>query len=101
MRLKDFDVRFERLLYHIPRDKYLVYLYTNALLVHLGFLLSKNGPKTIYDAYYMARKIKENISLSKGKHIFSLGTKVDDPKGTPDTLSLERLISLDIFERRE
>jgi hypothetical protein len=49
----------------------------------------------------MARKIEENISLSKVKHVFSLGTKVDDPKGTPDTLSLERLISLDIFERRE
>jgi hypothetical protein len=53
------------------------------------------------DAYCMAMQIEENISLSKRKHIFSLGTKVDDPKGTPDTLSLERLISLDIFERRE
>jgi hypothetical protein len=76
----DFEGRFERFLYHIPRihylgDKYLVYLYTDALLVDLGFLLNKMGPKTIYDAYYMARQIEENISLSKGKHIFSLGTE--------------------------
>jgi hypothetical protein len=78
-----------------------MYLYTNALLVHLGFLLNKKGPKTINDAYYMAMQIEENISLSKRKHIFSLGTKVYDPKGTPDTLTLERLLSLDIFERRE
>jgi hypothetical protein len=100
--VRDFEVRFEGLLYQIPRshhlgDKYLVYLYTNALLVHLGFLLNKKGPKTIYDAYYMARQIEENISLSKGKHIFSLGTKVDDPKGTPNTLSLERLFTLETF----
>jgi broad specificity phosphatase PhoE len=75
--LKDFQVRFEGLLYEIPRshhpgDKYLVYLYTNALLVHLGFLLNKKEPKTIYDAYYMAKQIEENVSLSKGKHISSL-----------------------------
>jgi hypothetical protein len=41
--------RFESLLYqlpgdHFPEDKDLVYLFTNALLVHLGFLLSKNNP---------------------------------------------------------
>ena len=37
----------------------------------------------------------------KKNHIFSLETKVEDPKGTLDTLILERLISLDIFEGRE
>jgi hypothetical protein len=100
--LWDFQNRFERLLYHIPRshypgDKYLMYIYTNALLVHLWFFLNKKGPKTLNDAYYMARKIEENISLSKGKQIFSLGTKVDNPKGTPYTLSLERLVTLETF----
>jgi hypothetical protein len=104
--VKEFHTRFENLLYQIPRschpgDKYLVYLYTNALLVHLGFLLNKKGQKTIDDAYYMAIQIEVNISLFKRKHIFSPETKVDDPKGTPDTLSLERLVSLEIFERRE
>jgi hypothetical protein len=102
----EFHDRFENFLYQIPRshhpgDKYLIYLYTNALLVHLGFLLNKKGTKTIDDAYYMTRKIEENISLSKRKHIFSLETKIDDPKGTPDTFSLEQLLSLDIFEGRE
>jgi hypothetical protein len=96
----DFEGRFEPLLYQIPRshylkDKYLVYLYTNALLVHLGFLLNKKGPKTLHEAQDMAVQIKENISLSKEGHPFSL-----------DTLSLERLVSLEIFignlqERRE
>ena len=104
--VKEFHTRFDNLLQQIPtshchEDKYLVYLYTNALLVHLGFLLNKKGPKTINDAYYISMQIEENISLSKRKHIFSLGTKVDDPKGTLDTLILERLLSLDIFERRE
>jgi hypothetical protein len=49
----------------------------------------------------MATQIEDNISLSKRKHIFSLGTKVDDPRGTPNSLSLEILLSLDIFEIRE
>jgi hypothetical protein len=64
--VRDFQDRFEDLLYQIPRnhhpeDKYLVYLYTNALLVHLGFLLSKKRPKTLYEAYNMAVQIEENI----------------------------------------
>jgi hypothetical protein len=78
-----------------------MYLYTNALLVNLGFLLNKNRPKTLNDAYYMATQIEENISLSKGEHTFPLGTEVDDPNGTLDTFNLERLLSLDIFGRRE
>jgi hypothetical protein len=86
--VREFHNRFECLLYQIPRshrpkDKYPVYLCTNALLVHLGFLFNKKGPKAFHEAHNMALQIEENISLSKRKHIFSLGTKVDDPKGTP------------------
>jgi hypothetical protein len=82
--------QFQILLYQIPetytpKEKYLVYLYTNALLVHLGFLLNKKGPKTLHEIYNMAIQIEANISLSKGKHIFSLGTKINDPK-VPQTL---------------
>jgi hypothetical protein len=109
--VKEFHTRFENLLQQIPRshrpeDKYLVYLYTNALLVQLGFLLSEKGPRTIQEAYHMAIQIEENISLFKGEHLFTPEIKVDDPKDTPDTLSLERLVSLEIFvskfqERRE
>jgi hypothetical protein len=48
--VKEFHTRFENLLQQIPRshrpeEKYLVYLYTIALLVQLGFLLSKKGPR--------------------------------------------------------
>jgi hypothetical protein len=68
--VREFQDRFEILLWKIPRshhleDKYIAYLYTNALLVHLGFLLSKNGPKTIHEAYHMAIEIEANISLFK------------------------------------
>jgi hypothetical protein len=82
---------------YTPQEKYLMYLYTNTLLVHLGFVLNKKGPKTLHEAYNMAMQIEENISLSKGKHIFSLGTKINDPKDTSYTLSLERLVSLGTF----
>jgi hypothetical protein len=89
--VREFQDRFENLLGKIPRshhpeDKYLDYLYTNALLLNLRFLLSKKGPKTIHEAHNMAIDIKENISLSKKGHLF-----------TPDTLSLERLVSLKTF----
>jgi hypothetical protein len=97
---RDFEVRFQMLLYQIPRsycpeDKYLVYLYTNALLGHLSFLLNKKGPKTLTEAYSMAIKIEANISLFREGHPFTL-----------DAFSLERLVSLEIFtensqERRE
>jgi hypothetical protein len=97
-----FEGRFQIFLYRIPttytpKEKYLAYIYTNALLVHLGFLLSKKRPKTLHEAYSMAIQIDANISLSEGKHIFSLGTKIDDPEDTSDTLNLEKLVSLGAF----
>jgi hypothetical protein len=47
--VKQFQDRFKDILFqipgsHHPEDKCLIYLYTNALLVHLGFPLSKKGP---------------------------------------------------------
>ena len=99
---KEFHTRFENLLQQIPRshrpeDKYLFYLYTNALLVNSGFILIKKGPSSIQEAYCMAIQIEENISLFKGEHLFTPETKVDDPKDTPYALSLEILVSLEIF----
>jgi hypothetical protein len=98
----DFRNRFEGLLYQIPRDHYpedkcLVYLFTNALLVHLGFLLSKKRPKTLHEAGNMAIQIKANIFWSKKEHIFPLGTKFNGPEDTSDTLSLDKLVSLETF----
>jgi hypothetical protein len=54
----------------------------------------------------MSIQIEEIISLFKGEHLFTPEIKVDEPKDTPNTLSLERLVSLEIFvskfqERRE
>jgi hypothetical protein len=81
-----------------------VYLYTNALLGHLSFLLNKKGPKTLAEAHNMAMRIEVNLSLSKGKHFSSLWTKINED--TSDTLSLKKLVSLEAFtadsqERRE
>jgi hypothetical protein len=82
---------------HHPEDKYLIYLCTNALLVQLGFLLNEKGPRTIEEDYHMAIQIEENISLFNGEHLFDPEIKVDDPKDNPDTLSMEILVSLEIF----
>jgi hypothetical protein len=46
--VKEFHTRFEKLLQqipisHRPEDKYLVYVYTNALSGQLGFLSMKRG----------------------------------------------------------
>ena len=60
-------------------------------------MLYKKGPRSIQEAYYMVIQIEENISLFKGEHLFTLEIKFDDPKDTPDTLILERLVSLEIF----
>jgi hypothetical protein len=107
--VRDFEARFQMLLYHIrrshcPEDKYLMYLYTNALIGHLRFLLYKKGLKTLTEAHHMAMKIEVNLSLSKGKHFSSLGTR--NPEDTSNTLSLKKLVSLEAFatdsqERRE
>jgi hypothetical protein len=81
----EFCTRIENFLHQIPRshhpeDKYLTYLYTNELLVNLGFILRKKGPRTIQQSYHMAIQIKANISLFKGEHLFTPETKVDDSK---------------------
>ena len=74
--VKEFHTRFENLLQQIPRshrpkEKYLIYLYTNTLLVQLGFLLSKKGPRKIQEDYHMAIQIEANISLFKREHLFT------------------------------
>jgi hypothetical protein len=54
-----FGARFHKFLYqipesHHPKDKYLVYLYTNGLQGHLSFLPNKKNPKTLVEAHNMA-----------------------------------------------
>jgi hypothetical protein len=81
-----------------------MYLYTNALLGNLIFLLNKKGPKTLAEAHNMAIRIEVNIFFSKGKHFSSICTKINED--TSDTLSLKKPVSLESFtidsqERRE
>jgi hypothetical protein len=78
-----------------PKEKYLVYLYTNALPGHLSFLLNKKVPKTLTEAQNMAMRIEVNLFLSKGEHFSSLWTKTIND--TSNTLSLKKLVSLDTF----
>jgi hypothetical protein len=89
--VRQFKDRFEDVLYrilgsHRPENKYIIHIYINELLVHLGFPLSKKVPRTLNEAHIMATRIEENILLSQVRHLFTL-----------DTLSLERLVSLETF----
>jgi hypothetical protein len=89
--LRDFQGRFENTLYQIPKshppeDEYIVHLYTHALLVHLGFPLSKRGPRTLNGAHSMVARIEQNISLSEIRYLFTSGT-----------LRMESLVALENF----
>jgi hypothetical protein len=89
--VRHFRDRFEHILYqipksHRPKEKYIVHLYTHALLVHLGFPLNKRGPRTLNEAHSMAARIEQNISLSELRYLFTSGT-----------LSMESLVSLENF----
>jgi hypothetical protein len=81
--VKEFHTRFDNLLQQIPRshcpeDRYLDYLYTNALLVNLGFLLSKKGQeqsKKLITWLYKSSKIssysRENTSLLQESNLMT------------------------------
>jgi hypothetical protein len=76
--LWNFQSRFERTLYQIPKghhpeNKYIVHIYTRVLLAHLGFPLSKMSPSTLNEAYNMAKRIEHNISLFEIKDLFTSG----------------------------
>jgi hypothetical protein len=86
--VRDYCVRFRRSLYQIPHgcrpeDKYLIYLYTNGLQVHLSFLLNKRKPKTLPEAHKMAMQIEKSLFM----------TKTD----AMDTLSTMKLVSHETF----
>jgi hypothetical protein len=77
--LFDFQNRFEGTLYHIPDShrperEYVVHHYTHAIWPHLGLPLRKRAPKTLDEAYGMAKKIRDNISSSGISDLFTSGT---------------------------
>jgi hypothetical protein len=85
--LFNFQSRFEGTLHqipasHRPEEEYVVHLYTHAILAHLGLPLSKRAPKTLNEAYGMAKGIEQNIFSSGMKGPLHL-----------DTLTMESLYS--------
>jgi hypothetical protein len=82
--VRDYCARFQKAFYQIPlgcrpKDKYLVYLFTNGFQVHLSFLLDKRKPKTVLEAHKMAMEIEKSLLM----------TKTD----AMDTLSMMELVS--------
>jgi hypothetical protein len=74
-----FQNRFEGTLYHIPAShrpgrEYVVHHYTHAIWPHLGLPLRKRAPKTLDEAYCMAKEIRDNISSSGINDLFTSGT---------------------------
>jgi hypothetical protein len=77
--LFDFQSRFEGTLHQIPAshhpgEEYVVHIYTHAILAHLGLPLRRRAPKTLNEAYGMAKEIKQNIFSSGIKDLFTSGT---------------------------
>jgi hypothetical protein len=77
--VRDFQDRFENMLYqipesHHPEERYLVHLFTHALLGYLSFPLDKITPRTLDEAYNMAAVIEEKISLFDIGCLFTLST---------------------------
>jgi len=77
--LFDFQNRFEGTLYHIPDShrperEYVVHHYTHAIWPHLGLPLRKRAPKTLDEAYGVAKEIRDNISSLGISDLFTSGT---------------------------
>jgi hypothetical protein len=77
--VRDFQIRFENMLYqipenHHPKERYLVHLFTRALLGYLSFPLDKITPRTLDEAYYMVAVIEEKISSFDIGCLFTLST---------------------------
>jgi hypothetical protein len=86
--VRDYCARFRKSFFQIPlgcrpKDKYLIYLYTNGLQVHLSFLLNKRKPETLPEAHKMAMEIEKSLFV----------TKTD----AMDTLSMMKLVSHENF----
>ena len=65
--VRDFQIRFENMLYqipesHHPEERYLVHLFTRPLLRYMSFPLDKITPRTLNEAYYMVVVIEKRIS---------------------------------------
>jgi hypothetical protein len=104
--IKDLHTKFRRMSQQLPRrhrhvSEFFLVMYIRAFSGQSKFILDTRSPRTIQEAYDMAMEVEANISSSKVERLFSPQVKIDDPKGTLETLSLERIMSLEISERWE
>jgi hypothetical protein len=113
----DFQDRFENMLYqipesHHPEERYLVHLFTCALLGYLSFPLNERTPRTLDEAYYMAAVIEEKVSsldigclftLStvNGENLFTLESFVIDLQEEGERTTDRRGIAEEIVEEPE
>jgi hypothetical protein len=58
-------------------------------------------PRTIQEAYDISMEVEAKISSSKVERLFFPQVNIDDPKHTPKNISLERIMSLEIYEKWE
>jgi hypothetical protein len=77
--VRDFQDRFENMIYqipeiHHPEERYLVHLFTHALLGYLSFPLDKITPRMLDEYYNMAVVIEEKISSFDIGCLFTLST---------------------------
>jgi hypothetical protein len=115
--LFNFQNRFEGTLYqipasHRPKEEYVVHIYTHAILAHLGLPLSKRAPKTLDEAYGMAKRIEQNISPSGIKDLFTSGdfdmeslfaskNSIDDIQEEGEQIVIQHGIPEDMAEKAE
>jgi hypothetical protein len=103
--LFDFQSRFEGTLCRIPKShypemKYVVHRYTHAILPYLGVSLRKRAPRTLNDAYGMAKEIKNNIFSSGMNDLFTSGTLTMESLYSHEDL-VQHEMSEDIDEEQE
>jgi hypothetical protein len=112
--VRDFHDRFENMLYHIPEshhpeERYLVHLFTCALLGYLSFPLNEIAPRTLDEAYYMAAVIEHKISsfdigglftlsIVNGENLFTLESFVIDIQEEGEQTTNRRGIAEKIVE---
>jgi hypothetical protein len=112
-----FQIKFENMLYqipesHHPEERYLVHLFTNALLGYLSSPLNERTPRTLDEAYYIAAVIEEKVSsldigclftssTVNGENLFTLESFVIDLQEEGEQTTDQRRIAEEIVEEPE
>jgi hypothetical protein len=97
---------------HHPEERYLVHLFTNALLGYLSFPLNKKTPRTLDEAYYIATMIEEKVSFLdigclftiitfNGENFFTLKSFIIDLQEEGEKTANRQEITEEIVEEPE